>query len=296
MLKGNNVLLVTPFLPDGSLDEKSLLQLLEHVLAQAVDGVIVMGTTGEFFSLEASEKCRVIELVAKNLKGRCRFTAGVINSGSKLSADLAAYARSMGADAVLVAPPYYLAPSAQGMIEHFSLIGIRGDVDLMVYDGGGGMDVPVSVLKKVRANTPRMRYVKLTTPSVVKIAEIHEQFGEQIGVFGGEDLLIMPELYAGVIGLTTAAGNLQPGMLSTIFQLVQKKQFVEAQRLHDRHIAPQAIATGAIRNEFIQCFKTALKLMGIIAHDTVRAPLVPLCPSRVESLRLMLQGQGLVKG
>lgn len=293
-IKGNQVLIVTPFKPNYELDEESLIRLVDHLVAQDVGGIITLGTTGEFFSLTENEKMRVIDLVASRTRNKTALIVGVAHSGTSISADMAVYAREKGAAAVLVPPPYYHVPTAEGMIAHFSTVGLKGGVDLMVYDGGGGIEIPLEVIKAVRANTPHMRYVKLTTPKVAKVGQYHQEFKREIVVFAGEDLLIMPELIEGADGLTTAAGNLRASVLSEIFRLVQSGHIDAAQEIHDRHIAPQALVTGAIRNEFIQCFKVALKMMGIINHDTVRPPLHTLAQSRLQNLESMLKNQQLI--
>ncbi|MEN2470600.1 dihydrodipicolinate synthase family protein [Burkholderia theae] len=293
-LHGNQVLVVTPFKPDYQLDEASLSSLIDHLVAQDVAGIIVLGTTGEFFSLTDSEKRRVIDVAAERIGDRSALIVGVAHSGSEIAADMAVYAREKGAAAVLAPPPYYHQPTAEGMIAHFSRIAQRGAIDMMVYDGGGGTEIPVEVVEAVLNVSPHMRYVKLTTPKVTKVRQYHSHFDGRISVFAGEDLLIMPELIEGADGLTTAAGNLRASVLNRIFALVQAGEIDQAQALHDRHIAPQALVTGSIRNEFIQCFKVALNRMGIIAHDTVRPPLHVLPRSRIDNLVAMLKVQGLL--
>ncbi|MNB72910.1 4-hydroxy-tetrahydrodipicolinate synthase [compost metagenome] len=294
MLKGNQVLIVTPFDNNYEVDESSLVNLVDHLVEQDVAGIIVLGTTGEFFSLQDHEKKRIIDITSERTKDRTALIVGVAHSGSSISADMARYAGDKGASAVLLPPPYYHVPTPEGMIDHFTIVGQRGNVDLMVYDGGGGIEVPIHVIEKVRAATSKLRYIKLTAPKVTKVREYHETFGSEVSVFAGEDLLIMPELLEGADGLTTAAGNLRPKELTEIFNLVQNEKFSEAQMIHDAHIAPQAIVTGSIRNEFIQCFKTSLKMMGIIKTDTVRPPLHRLSESRIHNLSLMLQNQKLI--
>lgn len=294
MIKGNQVIIPTPFNEQGEIDERSLNNLIDHVLHLGTEGVIALGTTGEFYALTNSEKKRVIDIASERLKGRASLTVGASHSGTDVAAELAAYASEKGADAVLVTPPYYGQVTTEGMIQHFATIGHKGNINLMIYDGGGGVEVPVSVIAEVRQLTTRMRYLKLTTPKPSKVREIHDAFDREVGVLAGEDLLIMPELIEGAIGLTTAAGNLRADVLTRIFQLVQEKKFQEAQVLHDRHIAPQAIVTGSIRNEFIQCFKFALKEMGVIACDKVRLPLTPLSEARKQNLKQMLVNQQLI--
>ncbi|MHB8063121.1 MAG: dihydrodipicolinate synthase family protein [Ruminiclostridium sp.] len=294
MLKGNLVLLVTPFNKDYQIDEKSFVNLLDYVVEGNVQGVIVLGTSGEFFSLRNEEKKRIIDITSERIGDKCAMISGVAHSGSFISADLAKYAGSKGAAAVLAPPPYYIQPTNEGMINHFTIIAERGGVDLMVYDGGGGIEVPISVIDGVRKNSSKMKYIKLTTPKPGKVKELHTAFNREVSVFAGEDLLIMPDLYEGAVGLTTAAGNLRPDVLTKIFELVQDKKYEEAQKLHDEFVAPQAIVTGSIRNEFIQCFKTALKMMGIIECDIVRPPLHQLSEVRRNNLKLMLQKQKLL--
>ncbi|TCJ15220.1 dihydrodipicolinate synthase family protein [Parasulfuritortus cantonensis] len=292
-IQGNQVLIVTPFKPDLSLDEPSLVRLVDHLVEQGAAGIIALGTTGEFFSLSDDEKRRVVDVVAERTRGRTPLIVGVANTDPVQSAGLAAYAKERGAAAVLAPPPYYISPSSEGMVEHFSRIAQAG-IDLMVYDGGGGIEIPIDVVAAVQARSTHMRYVKLTTPKVSKVAEIRQRFQGAISVFAGEDLLIMPELIEGADGLTTAAGNLRCAELGRIFDLVQQGLLEEAQALHDRCIAPQALVTGAVRNEFVQCFKVALKMTGIIDSDAVRPPLHRLSESRIVQLKGMLRHQGLL--
>jgi dihydrodipicolinate synthase/N-acetylneuraminate lyase len=161
----------------------------------------------------------------------------------------------------------------------------------MIYDGGGGVEVPFEVLKAVAEGTQFFRHLKLTTRDVSKVRKVPELCQGKVQVFGGEDTLILQELLAGAVGVATAAGLLNAGAINNVIRLVREGNLEQAQAEHDRWLAPQAIVTGSVHREFIQCFKAALKMMKVINHDVVRPPLVKLNDDRRRAVELMLKSQ-----
>ena len=136
MVHGNNVIVITPFRKDLELDERSFLDQLDFVVDAGADGVIVTGTTGEFFSLDRSEKARLIKLAAGKLRGRVNLIVGVGDTCLREAVALAKLAKEEGAEAILAPAPYYLAWDVSGIAEYFVLLAENSGIDLMIYDGG----------------------------------------------------------------------------------------------------------------------------------------------------------------
>jgi 4-hydroxy-tetrahydrodipicolinate synthase len=292
MIHGNNVIVTTPFDKALEVDEAGFCRQLDFVVDSGADGVIILGTTGEFFSLDRKEKGRLVKLAAERLRGKANLIVGVGDTCLREAIALAQLGKEHGADAILAPAPYFMAWMPSGITEYFVALARDGGVDMMIYDGGGGTAIPLTILQEVADRAERFKYLKLTTRDVAKVRQVPAVSRGRVVVFGGEDTLIIQELLAGAAGVATAAGLLNAGAINTVIRCVREKALDQAQAAHDRWLAPQAIVTGSIHQEFIQCFKAALKMMKIIDHDLIRPPLAPLCEDRRIAIELMLRAQG----
>ena len=137
------MLLLTPFDEDGEIDERSLAALLEYVIGAGIDGVVGGGTTGEFFTLSVDEQARLMTLIAEQVRGRVPLTFGIGNSATSVSIELARHAQELGADCVMLQPPYYFQHAPEAIDAHFLAVANAVDLPLMVYDGGAGIELSV---------------------------------------------------------------------------------------------------------------------------------------------------------
>src|SRR2546426_12586467 len=112
MLTGIIPPLVTPLLARDELDVAGLVRLIEHVLAGGVSGLFILGTTGEGPSLSYRLRRELIECVCRQVKQRVPVLVGITDTAFVESVNVARASAEAGADAVVVAPPYYL-PEAQ---------------------------------------------------------------------------------------------------------------------------------------------------------------------------------------
>src|SRR5690348_11498729 len=93
--------IVTPFGPDGALDEDAMVRLMHHLVEHGSDGLVVCGTTGEAATLDDDEHLRVIELAVNEMKGRCSIVAGVGSNDTRHAVHLTERATALGPDALL---------------------------------------------------------------------------------------------------------------------------------------------------------------------------------------------------
>ena len=103
--------LVTPFLADNSVDEDALGQLIDHLIATGVHGLITGGSTGENYAQTVAERIEIARFTHKHVAGRVPL---VVGTGAMLTSDsigLAEAARDLGADAILLASPPYAVPT-----------------------------------------------------------------------------------------------------------------------------------------------------------------------------------------
>ena len=121
--RGTFTVLVTPFTPDGgAVDVPALQRLVDWQIEQGIHGLIPLGSTGEFLSMTPAEQEQVIEVCVKQAAGRVPV---LIGTGAEWTDDAVAKARQaerLGADGVMVIPPFYSTPTADELFEALTLI------------------------------------------------------------------------------------------------------------------------------------------------------------------------------
>jgi 4-hydroxy-tetrahydrodipicolinate synthase len=289
------VLLVTPFDDEQELDFESYRNLLRYVISEGVDGLIPLGTTGEFFSLTFEEKKQVVDVTIEEAAGRVPVCVGVGYSGTRISADLARYAERTGAAAVLVPPPYYYPSTDPGIVRHFVAIAQSIDVPVMLYDGGGGTSIPIPVLEQVTQACENVTLIKASVLDGTKVSKILAALGDRVTVLCGDEVMLLPELEFGAQGMATASGNVLPHICTEICRGFVDGRRDEARSLYDRYLAPWTVASGIAKHEFVRCFKEVLAEMGVIATPVTRLPLGELDPVRRRELIATATRLGIIR-
>src|SRR5579872_5957034 len=134
MFKGSFVALVTPMHRDGSIDWKSLHDLVEWHIASGTDGIVVAGTTGEAPTLLRDEQYDMIESIVKQVAKRILVIAGTGTNCTHHTLELSLDAKKAGADACLIVTPYYNRPTQQGLFEHYKFIAEKVSLPIIMYN------------------------------------------------------------------------------------------------------------------------------------------------------------------
>src|SRR5205807_561257 len=143
--------LVTPFDSAGEVDGARLREHVEFQLAAGVDGLMVIGGSGEFVSLDDDERRRVVEIAVEQGRGRVPVIVGLITPSTRHAVELTRHAKEAGADAVLVLPPFYISPSPPGIVEHFYTVADQGGLPIVVYNNPGRtkVNLDAAILSKL---------------------------------------------------------------------------------------------------------------------------------------------------
>ena len=97
--------IVTPFHGDFSIDRDALADTVEHLVASGVHGIVVAGTTGEYYAQTTEERLEVMRFVRDAIGGRLPLIVGTGAIRTEDSIVFAEAAKAIGADAILVATP-----------------------------------------------------------------------------------------------------------------------------------------------------------------------------------------------
>jgi len=280
---GAQVLLLTPFDDDGELDARSLASLVDYVIDGGVDGIVGLGTTGEFFTMSVDEQAHVMTTLARIVAGRVPLTFGVGSSATSVSIALARHAQALGADGVMLQPPWYF-DHAPGSIEaHFVAVANAIDLPVMAYDGGGGIELSVEQVRRLHERAPRIRYVKMSIVDPAKVAAMRAGAPEVEPLVGDENMLLMG-LRHGAIGSTVGWSNVDPAAVARVHRRFEAGDLDGARAVLLREIVPAVSPCITAKNGWIRSYKEILAAKGVIASPATRLPLTPLDPVRREEV------------
>ena len=203
-LAGCIPILCTPFAEDGALDLPSLEREVEWVLAEGARGVACLAIASEGYKLTEAERDAVARAVVAAVDGRVPVVVSADGPGVEPAVDRARRAAGCGADAVMVLPPYFVKPDAEGLLDYYGRVGEAAGVPLIVQDAPQltGVAMSPTLWARMAEAIPTLRYVKVEgTPQGATISETLRLAVGRLAVFSGwGGLGILDALERGAVG------------------------------------------------------------------------------------------------
>lgn len=288
--RGSFTVMVTPFTADGRLDEAGLARFVDWQIREGVHGLIPLGSTGEFLSLTRAERRRVGEIVVETAAGRVPVLIGTAAEWTDEAADLASEAQSIGADGVMIIPPFYSSPTADEIVTHYRKISDAISIPIMIYNNPFTSNVDLSAVLVARlSEIDNVSYIKESSGSVPRTAEIIRLCGDRMTVFSGYHPW---ESYrVGAAGYVSVFSNIAPALSSELYtRAVVDDDFAGSRAIADR-IAPLLDALAG--DLYVSATKAALEMIGQPV-GAPRAPRLPLPEEKRAPLKAVLAGLGLL--
>jgi 4-hydroxy-tetrahydrodipicolinate synthase len=281
--------MVTPLAEDGSIDLSGAQELAAHLVdRQAHDGLVVFGTTGESPTISDGEQRAVLEAVMDAVGDRATVIAGVGTNDTAHSIDKARAAAKLGVHGLLVVTPYYNRPPQAGLLRHFTAVADATDLPVMLYDIPIRTGVPIEVETLVRAaEHPRIVAVKDAKGDLGAIAWTLAR--TDLAYYSGEDMLNLPILALGGVGVVSVVGHLVGPRLAELIAAVEAGDLVKARAVNE---ALLPVYTGIFRTQGVIMVKAALRELHL-PSGPVRPPLVDATPEQVAQLRVDLTAGGI---
>ncbi|MEP6938524.1 MAG: 4-hydroxy-tetrahydrodipicolinate synthase [Rudaea sp.] len=273
-LTGSICALATPF-RSGALDLDAFVRLLDHQIDGGSRGVVVAGSTGEAHALDHAEYDRLLTLAVKHVAGRVPVLAGTGTANTEKTVVATRHAQSLGADAALVVTPYYVRPTQDGLVRHFSEVADRGGLPVVLYNvpGRTGCDLLAETTARL-AGHERIVGIKEAVFSVERITALVALKDAQFSVLSGDDPTALHALLLGVDGVISVAANVAPVPFSAMCDAAIASERQRAAVLNDS-LQPLFDILGVESNPIP--VKWVLQELGIGSAD-VRLPLLPLSP------------------
>jgi 4-hydroxy-tetrahydrodipicolinate synthase len=264
MVKLSGVLpaLLTPMDSSGRLDEQAFRAHLDALIDAGVHGVVPVGSTGEFASLDRDEYRRVISLTVEHVAGRVRVVAGCSANATHHVIENCRFAQESGADGLLITHPFYSHPSEDELFEHYADIARAVELPIVIYNNPGttGIDASPELFGRL-ATLPHVEYVKETSGDSARITRILECSKGELTVFSGQDNQALEHFVCGAGGWISASANVIPSQCVALYRLaVEQHDFIGARALY-REIHP-FLTYAETSGRGIQVLKESMRVVG----------------------------------
>jgi 4-hydroxy-tetrahydrodipicolinate synthase len=177
---------VTPFNEDGSLDMVAFRENLEQVVGAGVHGLIVTGTTGEYWALSEEERKDLYEAAADQVRGRVTVVGGATALLTEKVIEFGKHALAVGLDGIMVAPPPGALPSERELLLHYQAISDAVDIPIMIYNHRERYGVAITPeLASRLADIENVVANKESTPNFAELTNTIRLAGDRLAVFAG---------------------------------------------------------------------------------------------------------------
>lgn len=266
---------VTPFSEDGAINFNSLERVVDTLIEQGVHGLIIGGTTGEYYALTKEERKEVLSFVAEHAKGRVPIMAGINATTTDYSLELGQYAKSIGYDAILIAAPYYAQPSQDELLVHVCRIDDALDMPIMLYNFPDRTGIPMSFefIDGLR-DRPNFQAIKESTGSIERMHALANDYRGQLQLSCGMDDQILEFFVWGARSWVGGASNfLAPEHVALYQACVVEQDFVAGRKIAQRLLPMLNLLEQG--GKFCQYIKYGCELAGLPVGPA-RAPLLSL--------------------
>lgn len=191
----------TPVGEDGEPAYGEIEKLVELFISQQMDGLYILGSTGQGLLFTEAQRKKVTEVVSKTSAGKIPIMVHVGSLTTAESTRLAQHAQNCGVDGISSVPPVYYTGNADTAFEHYKNIAASTGLPFFPYQLGdnsipGDLHAFMDKLLKI----PNIRGMKLTTNQLLNISSIHNYIGDRLKLFSGSDELFCHATLCGTVG------------------------------------------------------------------------------------------------
>ena len=279
--------LVTPLHEDETVDEVALGRLVRRVVDAGAQGIVVLGSAGEFASLTDDQKAVAISVVVDHVAGRVPVIAGTGEPGTRRAVQATQRAQRLGADGVLVVPPYYYRPSEEAIVQHYRAVAAEGGLPVLLYHIPFFTKVELSLdVVRALAEVPGIVGIKDSGGNLGYLQRLVDTVrSASFTVVTGSDALLFAALVAGGDGCISPGANVVPEWFVALWNAMQAGRWPEAWGLQTRI---QALHRGIGQGTFPAGIKGALSLLGI-GGRTMAAPTASVTAEQLQSIKSALR-------
>ena len=233
MFKGSFVAIVTPMFKDGSIDYKSLHNLIDFHCHNGSDGLVIVGTSGESPTITFDEHTNLIKETINYTNNRIPVIAGTGANSTEEAIYLTKSAKDLGAKAALIVAPYYNKPPQEGLYQHYKKVNDEVQIPQILYN------VPTRTCSDISNDTviklsklENIIGIKDATGDLSRIEWLKNRVDGSFLFFSGDDCTSFGFLKRGGDGVISVTANIKPKEMSMMCKLVNENRFGEAEKIN----------------------------------------------------------------
>ena len=206
--RGSYSVAVTPFTADRSaVDVDGLQQFMDWQVESGVPGVIVLGTTGEYLTVSDEERALIVETAVKRVAGRARVLVGTMNAHTPNAVRYSKQAEELGADGLMVLPPYYYTPTDDEIWRYYRAVSEAVSVPIMLYNNPvtANVDMSAALVARLTRDFENIRYIKESSQDLARVRDVIDATDGVMNVYAGERPV--DSFLLGAVGYVNPYGN-----------------------------------------------------------------------------------------
>ncbi|EOT45503.1 MULTISPECIES: 4-hydroxy-tetrahydrodipicolinate synthase [Enterococcus] len=291
IFEGAAVALITPMHEDGSVDYKSLENLVEWQIQSGIDAIVACGTTGEASTLIDEEHIAVIEAVVKKAAGRVPVIGGTGSNNTQHGIHLSKEAQRVGADGLLVVTPYYNKATKSSLVAHYKAIAESVELPILLYSvhARTGMNLDVEAVKELK-KIPNIVGIKEASGDISQVVSIAREVDEDFALYSGNDDQVLPFLSVGGTGVISTISNIAPTQTS---EMVHAYLNGELNKAKEMQLAQKPLIDALFAEVNPVPVKAGVALMDN-CQLTYRLPLGPPETATLTSLKQEMEAYGIL--
>lgn len=273
MFEGIITPIVTPIKREGEerLNLEAMKQLIEHLIGKGVSGIFPLGSNGEFHVLNSQEKMDFAKAVIEQVNGRVPVYVGTGACSTAETIQLSKQAEALGADVLSVITPYFLKPTDEELIQHYTQVAANVKIPILLYNipKATGVNISVNVLKEL-SKVDNICGIKDSSGDLDNLkGYIEAAKGTKINVLVGSDSKIFAGYQMGATGAIAGTSNLITDTLVRLDQAYRAGEFEKAQQLQqDIEELRKVLPLGTVPS----ILKRAVEMAGIAEVGPARKP------------------------
>jgi dihydrodipicolinate synthase/N-acetylneuraminate lyase len=290
--------MVTPLLDRDSLDVAGLERLIEHILGGGVHGLFLLGSTGETPSLSHRLRHELVERVCRQVHGRVPVLVGITDTSFVESVELARKAAQAGAQALVLAPPYYFPAGQPELLEYLEHLLAQLPLPLFLYNMPN-RPAPAFAPETVRtaADLPGVAGIKDSSTNMIYFHELQFVLEDRpdFTLLMGPEQLLAEAVLLGAHGGVCGGANLLPRLYVELYEAARAKDLPRVASLHRAVMRLNAtiFRVGQYESRFLKGLKCALSCRNICS-DFLAEPFHRFRDPQRETIRRYLEELGMV--
>lgn len=290
LFTGAATAIVTPMTREG-VDYVQFARLIEWQIAEGIDAIVSVGTTGEGPTLTDAEHREAIRFCVEQVAGRVPVIAGTGSNDVAYAIDLTKFACEVGADGMLLVTPYYNKATQNGLIQSFTAVADVSTKPCILYNvpSRTGCNLQPQTVAAL-AEHPRITAIKEASGDISQVAKIAALCGDKIDIYSGNDDQIVPIMALGGKGVISVLSNLMPKETSRMCHLCEQGDVKTAAAMQ-LELLPLIDALFCEVNPIP--VKAAMAAMGF-GENYLRLPLTPMEPAHEAELLRLMREQNLI--